>query len=213
MSIRKNPALAASGRKSAYVARNRLSILKATQKVLAEEGAGASIDQFAEVAAVSVSTIYKHFENKEALIAAAFLEAFRDWEDWCDLQVVGTTDPLEELVLPMRYFLRLKRTHPLYAQMNLNNLALASSYMASIEIGLLNHISELSKKKILNIQDTKIRVRSVSACVFAALVEQLTNPDAKESDADKAIQVILGILGLSDTQAKQLSSSKIPNLK
>ena len=213
MSIRKNPALAASGRKSAYVARNRLSILKATQKVLAEEGAGASIDQFAEVAAVSVSTIYKHFENKEALIAAAFLEAFRDWEDWCDLQVAGTTDPLEELVLPMRYFLRLKRTHPLYAQMNLNNLALASSYMASIEIGLLNHISELSKKKILNIQDTKIRVRSVSACVFAALVEQLTNPDAKESDADKAIQVILGILGLSDTQAKQLSSSKIPNLK
>lgn len=122
---RKKPTPANTGRKSAYVARNHAALLRASQRVLAEIGPEASIDQFAEAAEVSVSTIYKHFENKEALIEAANLGAFHDWEDWADAFVKETDDPLEELILPMRLFLRLKKTHPLYAK---SRIAAADSH-------------------------------------------------------------------------------------
>ena len=209
---RKKPTPANTGRKSAYVARNRAALLRASQRVLAEVGPEASIDQFAEAAEVSVSTIYKHFENKEALIEAANLGAFHDWEEWADAFVKETDDPLEELILPMRLFLRLKKTHPLYAAMSARNLADLPKYFHGTEEGLVEHIDELMKKKIIEIESPAIRIRSISACILAGLADQLLNPAAKESDADATVEVILSILGISPAKAKKLAHGPLPDL-
>ena len=209
---RKKPTPPNAGRKSAYVARNRAALLRASQQLLAEVGPGASIDQFAEAAEVSVSTIYKHFENKEALIEAANLGAFHDWEDWADAFVKETDDPLEELILPMRLFLRLKKTHPLYAAMSARNLADLPKYFHGTEEGLVEHIGELMKKKIIEIESPAIRIRSISACILAGLADQLLNPAAKESDADATVEVILSILGISPAKAKKLAHGPMPDL-
>ena len=209
---RKKTAPPNAGRKSAYVARNRAALLRASQRVLAEIGPEASIDQFAEAAEVSVSTIYKHFENKEALIEAANLGAFHDWEEWADAFVKETEDPLEELILPMRLFLRLKKTHPLYAAMSARNLADLPKYFHGTEEGLVEHIGELMKKKIIEIESPAIRIRSISACILAGLADQLLNPAAKESDADATVEVILSILGISPAKAKKLAHGPMPDL-
>ena len=209
---RKKPTPPNVGRKSAYVARNRAALLRASQRVLAEIGPEASIDQFAEAAEVSVSTIYKHFENKDALIEAANLGAFHDWEEWADAFVKETEDPLEELILPMRLFLRLKKTHPLYAAMSARNLADLPKYFHGTEEGLVEHIGELMKKKIIEIESPAIRIRSISACLLAGLADQLLNPAAKESDADATVEVILSILGISPAKAKKLANGPMPDL-
>ena len=209
---RKKPTPPNAGRKSAYVARNRAALLRASQQLLAEVGPGASIDQFAEAAEVSVSTIYKHFENKDALIEAANLGAFHDWEEWADAFVKETEDPLEELILPMRLFLRLKKTHPLYAAMSARNLADLPKYFHGTEEGLVEHIDELMKKKIIEIESPAIRIRSISACILAGLADQLLNPAAKESDADATVEVILSILGISPAKAKKLAHGPMPDL-
>ena len=209
---RKKPTPPNAGRKSAYVARNRAALLRASQRVLAEIGPEASIDQFAEAAEVSVSTIYKHFENKEALIEAANLGAFHDWEEWADAFVKETEDPLEELILPMRLFLRLKKTHPLYAAMSARNLADLPKYFHGTEEGLVEHIDELMKKKIIEIESPAIRIRSISACILAGLADQLLNPAAKETDADATVEVILSILGISPAKAKKLAHGPMPDL-
>ena len=209
---RKKPTPPNAGRKSAYVARNRAALLRASQRVLAEIGPEASIDQFAEAAEVSVSTIYKHFENKEALIEAANLGAFHDWEEWADAFVKETEDPLEELILPMRLFLRLKKTHPLYAAMSARNLADLPKYFHGTEEGLVEHIAELMKAKIIEIESPAIRIRSISACLLAGLADQLLNPAAKESDADATVEVILSILGISPAKAKKLAHGPMPDL-
>ena len=212
VATRKKEVPANQGRKSAYVARNRASLLRASQQLLAEVGPEASIDQFAEAAEISVSTIYKHFDNKEALIAAAYIEAFHDWELWADVHLEGIEDPLEDLVLPMRLFLRLKRTHPLYAAMSARNLADLPKYFHGTEEGLVEHIGELMKKKIIDIESPAIRIRSISACILAGLADQLLNPAAKDSDADATVEVILSILGISPAKAKKLAHGPMPDL-
>jgi AcrR family transcriptional regulator len=209
---RKKPTPANAGRKSAYVARNRAALLRATQQLLAEIGPDASIDQFAEAAEISVSTIYKHFENKEALIAAAYIEAFRDWELWADTQLEGIEDPLEDLVLPMRLFLRVKKTHPMYAAMSARNLADIPKYFHGTEEGLVEHIADLMKAKIIEIESPAIRIRSISACLLAGLADQLLNPATTEKDADATVEVILSILGISPAKAKKLAHGPMPDL-
>ena len=207
---RKKPIPANAGRKSAYVARNHASLLRASQRVLAEIGPEASIDQFAEAAEVSVSTIYKHFENKDALIEAAYIDAFHEWEVWTDALLAGIDDPLAELVAPMRLFLRLKKTHPLYAAMSARNLADLPKYFHGTEEGLIEHIGELTKAKIIEIESPAIRIRSISACLLAGLADQLLNPAATESDADATVEVVLSILGISPAKAKKLASAELP---
>ena len=212
MVTRKKPASESPGRKSAYVARNRASLLRSSQELLAEVGPEASIDQFAEAAEIAVSTIYKHFENKEALVEAAFVEAFHDWEEWADQILPETKDPMENLIMPMRLFLRLKKTHPLYAAMSARNVADLPKYFHDTEEGMVEHIGELMKAKIIDIDSPAIRIRSISACLLAGLTDQLLNPSAKESDADATVEVILSILGISPAKAKKLAHGPMPKL-
>lgn len=209
MPTRNNPTPAIIGRKAAYVARNRVALIKAAQQVLAEIGPEASIEEFAEAAQISVSTIYKHFENKDALIDAAFVEAFRDWEAWANEALGKIKDPLEELVAPMRLFLRLKRTHPLYAGMNARNFPNLGKYLGTNTENLELHVKELHHAKVINCDNTPIRIRSVSASLVAALGDQLFNPNAKESDGDIAIEVILGLLSIPQAKAKKLAHSPL----
>jgi AcrR family transcriptional regulator len=209
MPTRKSPPPAITGRKSAYVARNRVALIKAAQHVLAEIGPDASIEEFAEAAQISVSTIYKHFENKDALIDAAFVEAFRDWEAWTDEALGKIKDPLEELVVPMRLFLRVKRTHPLYAGMIARNFPNLAKYLSTSTENLQIHVKELHAAKIITCENIPIRVRSISASLVAALGDQFFNPAAKESDGDTAIEVILDLLSIPPAKAKKLAHSPL----
>ena len=209
MSTRKSPTPAITGRKAAYVARNRVALIKAAQSVLAEIGPDASIEEFAEAAQISVSTIYKHFENKDALIDAAFMEAFRDWEAWTDEALGKIKDPLEELVVPMRLFLRVKRTHPLYAGMIARNFPNLGKYLGASTENLQMHVKELHGAKIITCENIPIRVRSISASLVAALGDQVFNLGAKESDGDTAIEVILDLLSIPPAKAKKLAHSPL----
>lgn len=209
MPTRKSPTPAITGRKAAYVARNRVALIKAAQHVLAEIGPDASIEEFAEAAQISVSTIYKHFENKDALIDAAFVEAFSDWEAWADEALGKIKDPLEELVVPMRLFLRLKRTHPLYAGMSARNFPNLGKYLGANTENLQMHVRELHAAKVITCENIPIRIRSISASLVAALGDQLFNPAAKESDGDMAIEVILDLLSIPSPKAKKLAHSPL----
>ncbi len=57
---------------------NRERILAAACEVFAERGLDGEIREVAERASVAVGTIYRHFENREALLVALLLETKRD---------------------------------------------------------------------------------------------------------------------------------------
>ena len=202
-----------SGRKAAYVMRNRMALLRSTQEVLAIKGQAVTIEDIADHAQVAVSTIYKHFADKEALISATMLWGFAEW--MTKVQSLGDdlTDPLEKLVLPMRLFVRVKSTHPSHARNIVNFLDITTQFLPILESELSQHIQDLTKTKLLNCNDPDVAARNLQAVLLSTVVNQVNNQKAKVEDADASIRVALSMVGISEAKARKLTESKLPELK
>jgi AcrR family transcriptional regulator len=198
-----------TGRKSAYVARNRAAILKAALSVFARDGADATMDEIADEAQMAMSTVYKHFKDKHDLIASVTLHAFNDWEAWMQQQLSQVSDPLEQLVLPMRYFLRVKSTHPDYAKLVAKNFNVVSQILPTLSTKISAQASVLVKAKLLTPDNLNVAIQNLFAVLVIQLVNQVTNPKSTTADADAAVKVGLLMLGISEAKAKKLTESKI----
>ena len=198
-----------TGRKSAYVARNRAAIINATLVVLAEHGKDATVEQVAEQAEMALSTIYKHFKNKEELVIETILDSFEKWETNVESQAQKFKDPLERFVYPMRLFVRLNKTHPNNAQTLVNYFDVIAKYVPILQSKLIGHIEELTKASLISPKDPAVAARNMHAVLTFAVITQVANPKSKESDGDAAVRVALSMLGISETKAKKLTESTI----
>ncbi|MEI6870124.1 MAG: TetR/AcrR family transcriptional regulator, partial [Actinomycetota bacterium] len=177
------------------------------------KGHAVTIEDIADHAQVAVSTIYKHFADKEALISATMLWGFAEW--MTKVQSLGDdlTDPLEKLVLPMRLFVRVKSTHPHHARNIVNFLDITNQFLPILESELSQHIEELAKAKLLTCDDPDVAARNLQAVLLSTVVNQVTNQKAKVEDADASIRVALSMVGMSEAKARKLTESKIPEIK
>jgi AcrR family transcriptional regulator len=205
----KKPKTPQTGRKSAYVARNRQAILKAALSVLARKGSEATMDDVSEEAQVAMSTVYKHFKDKQDLIASTTAYAFSDWESWVQKQISDVFDPLEQLVMPMRIFLRANETHPEYAQLVAKNFGVVGQILPSLSGVIKNQVIALNKAKILNVENPAIAIQNLLSVMIIQLVNQTLNPKATTAEADATIRIALSMLGISEAKAKKLTESKI----
>jgi AcrR family transcriptional regulator len=198
------------GRKAAYFARNEAALLTATQSVLGEIGWTAKIGDVAKAANIAASTIYMHFENKDALFEAAVVSAMDEWETWAVQQLEGITDPFELLVVPMRLFVRGGQTHETFGNIVAKNLGHLSVRLPAIVAGLLSHVRELESAGILKIDNVDERVANLASVLVGTLQRQLTNPDAEIASADLAIQIALPMIGISEAEALRLMKLPLP---
>ena len=205
----KKPKTPQTGRKSAYVARNREVILKAALTVFARDGAQATMDDVSAEAQMAMSTVYKHFKDKRDLITATATLAFEEWESWVAKRIVEVSDPLEQLVMPMRLFLRAKATHPEYAQLVAKNFGVVSQILPELTGTFTAQVNALNKAKVLNVDNTPMAIHNLLSVVVIQLVNQTLNPKATAAEADSAIRIALSMLGISEAKAKKLTESKI----
>lgn len=201
------------GRKGAYVLRNRAALLRSTREVLATKGKSATIEDIAEHAEVAVSTVYKHFKDKDALISATILAAFAEWEPWAMSFAEDFSDPLEQFVMPMRVFVRLNQTHPHNAQTLVNFFDVIAQIVPQLQATMLGHVKTLTKAKILTISNPEIAAKNLHAILTFAVINQVKNPKATEHDADEAVRIGLSMLGISDAKAKKIMQIPFPKLK
>jgi len=197
------------GRKAAYVMRNRAALLHSTQEVLAIKGQAATIEDIAQHAQIAVSTVYKHFKDKDALISATILNAFAEWESWAESFGVQSKDPFEQLVLPMRLFVRLNRTHPHHAQTLVNYFGVAARIVPQLQVKLIARITALNKAKLLKLENPSAAAKHFHAVITFAVVEQVTNSKATEKDADESVRAALRVLGIPDDLAMKLAHSPL----
>ena len=198
------------GRKAAYVMRNRAALLRSTQEVLAIKGQAATIEDIAEHAQIAVSTVYKHFKDKDALISATILNSFAEWESWAESFAMQSKDPLEQFVLPMRLFVRLNKTHPHHAQTLVNYFAVVAQIAPQLQIKLISHVNALNKAKLLKLENPLAAAKHFHAVITFAVFDQVTNPKATEKDADESVCAALRVLGIPDALANKLTHSPLP---
>jgi AcrR family transcriptional regulator len=209
MPPKKKPAPEA-GRKSAYVARNRATMINAALEVLAENGLHATMDQVAEASGMAMSTVYKHFKDKDELVATVLLEKFMEWEAQVTEKNALNTDLLEQLVFPMRMFVRIPQTHPSQAKVFVSHFGVIASITPMLEVQLIAHVKDLTKAKMLTAVDPKAAAKNLQAIIAFAVVNQVINPKYSVADADMAIQAGLSMLGISEAKAKKLTEAKLP---
>jgi len=214
MAVRtKKPTAPELGRKGAYVLRNRAALLKATQEVLAVKGHAATVEDIAAHADIAVSTVYKHYKDKDALIAASIMTAFQEWEIWAESFVSDSSDPLEQLVVPMRVFVRLHQTHPHHALTLVNFFDVTARIVPQLQEKLSSHIKSLCKAGILKLDNPATTAKSLHAVLTFAVINQVIDPKSTVKDCDDAVRIALEMLGLSPAKAKKLVSHPITGLK
>ena len=200
------------GRKGAYVLRNRAALLHSTQEVLAVKGQAATIEDIAEHAQIAVSTVYKHFKDKDSLISATILSAFAEWELWAESFTVQLKDPIEQLVLPMRLFVRLNKTHPHHAQTLVNYFAVVAQIVPQLQVKLIGHVTALNKAKLLKLENPAAAARHFHAVITFAVIDQVTNPKATEKDGDESVFAALALFGITEAKARKLAFAPLPKL-
>ncbi len=209
----KKPTPPELGRKGASVLRNRAALLKATQEILAVKGHATTVEDIAAHADVAVSTVYKHYKDKDALIAASIMTAFQEWELWAESFVADSSDPLEQLVIPMRVFVRLHQTHPHHARTLVNFFDVTAKIVPQLQEKLSSHIKALCKAGILNLENPATIAKSLHAVLTFAVINQVIDPRSTVKDCDEAVRIALGMLGLSPAKANKLVSKPLPSLK
>lgn len=201
-----------TGRKHAYFARNRAALLLSAQQVLAERGGEATIDDFAAAADMAVSTIYKHFESRDALIQAAVISAMDEWEAWMRGATASLTDPFEKLVLPLRLFIKMPKTHPVLAKVALNSPRAVSDVLPRLGAGFSANLSELVASGHLVVENLDARFAALSAIIRSAFEVSASGWPTSEGPAREMLAVGLELVGLNAAQVQHLMSVDLPKV-
>lgn len=195
-------------RQSAYVARNRAAIIKAAQEVLAEIGPKATVEQIADHAQISTTTLYKYFENKEVLFSEALNEIWQNWVIWA-YNGNKPGESLETFIDTTRKLFWVKQTHPIFAKILHNVLDNPTFMISSIRFGFEAHTESLVRAGQIKSEDYAERLHiSIWTCIGLLTAVHVTG-ERTPTEAENALGIVLTLWGLSDAKAKKLISKKL----
>jgi AcrR family transcriptional regulator len=100
---RKKLAKVGAGGLRADAERNRQHLLDAAKLAFAERGPDASLEEIARRAKVGIGTLYRHFPNRDALLADVYRHALKQLADAAPI-LAAKEPPLEALRSWMRLF-------------------------------------------------------------------------------------------------------------
>jgi len=207
MTTKKRPILASSGRQAAYTARNRAHLIDAAQKVLADIGPDATIEQLVAQAQVSANTVYNHFESKEQLFGEALQQIYFEWLAWA----YNGKEPGESLEVALtvcRKLFRLQKTHPVLAKILRNSTDRPLFLLDYLQDNAAEAFKTVVHKGELPQADFKSRFMLWGNCVVA-IVRAITKNEISAAEADKALAIALSIWTISETKASKLMSADL----
>ena len=188
--------------------RNRLSLIKSAQEVLAEIGPDATVEQFVAHAGVSPTTIYNHFYNKEALFKEALAEAWREWIDWAH-GGIPTEESLETAIDVCRKLFRVAKTHPDFSRLVSKALINPSFLIQAVQEDALPAMKNFASLGYISKADFDIRIRLFSYCVTGILQGVLTTNELSPAEADISLGIALALWKVSPEKAKAILSRPI----
>ena len=202
----KKQAVVEGGRQAAYAARNRAALVKAGQEVLAEIGPSATIEQLAAHAEVSPTTIYKYFENKDALFLEALSEAWEGFIGWANSSMTPG-DMLEITLDTGRKLFWARKSHPLYANMLHNSLNQMPDFLVQSDKGVGKKVFKaLAVSGDLKAEDFDERFILWTNIYTGLLRSVFVTEELSAEEANVAFGIGLSVWGVSEAKAKKLIS-------
>ena len=205
MAAKKQAVQAPGGRQAAYSARNRAALIKAGQEVLAEIGPQATIEQLADHAQVSPTTIYKYFENKEALFGEAFSQSWESWIEWSNQQMTPG-ERLEMVLDTGRKLFWIKKHNPNFAKILHNTLKDRVLAMSAVNDEGKRVFKELAKAGAFKSDDFDERwvlwTNILVGLYTAVYVAESLSP----SQAETAFGIGLSVWGINEAKAAKIIS-------
>lgn len=202
----KKPAKKTAGnRQAAYTARNRAALIKSGQEVLAAIGPGATIEDLANHAQVSPTTIYKYFESKEVLFSEAIAEIYQRWIIWA-YNGKPPGGSLETTLDAGRKLFWVKQSHPLFAKILHNTLRDPSFVISAVKSGAEAVFKNYAELGILEKKDFDKRFILWAYCFAGILTSVHLTEELSPTQAEESLGIALSIWGISEAKAKKLIS-------
>jgi AcrR family transcriptional regulator len=206
MAAEKKVEPAPGGRQAAYSARNRAALIKAAQEVLAEIGPVATIEQVSAHSQFSRTTIYKYFDDKDVLFLEAIGELWKGWLMWAnDLKAPG--DRLEQILDNHRKLFWARKTHPQFAEIMHNVLAIDPKILVKADQGgaklIFGEIAAIGAYKNDNFDQRYILWTNIYAGI---LFEVFVTEELTPAEAEEALGIGLSVWGISEAKAKKIIS-------
>jgi AcrR family transcriptional regulator len=198
--------------KSACYESDGPSLLSLLGFFIDDDGSNATVESVAVLAEKSISTIYKHFPNREDLFRTALLSGMKEWETWAIDLVSGITDPIEGLLFPIRLQVKLPETHPTFAKMVVADIPLFLAVAQEALPRFGENILKLQRSKVITSADIKVRVQNMSMLLTMILLSRCSTPPLPEKEALYRISIALEMLGLTTDQIKQAWTAPLPDV-
>ena len=122
------------------------------------------------------------------------------------------TDPLEKLVLPLRLFIKMPKTHPVLAKVALNSPRAVSDVLPRLGAGFGANLSELVASGQLVVENLEARFAALSAIIRSAFEVSASGWPASEGPAREMLTVGLELVGLNAAQVQHLMSVELPKV-
>ena len=190
--------------------RSRRALIAAAQGLLAEGQTDLSIQDVTQRAEVVTQTLYNHFPNRQALIAAAVDDAMEQWE--ADMLAVtgGLEDPLEQLSANMRLFGRMPDSHPRLAAIIVNaperSLAGPRGYTPEAH----KHLQGLAEAGHIQPDNLDVALMTTVAATERLMTLRVTDPSRPPEDADALAFQCLLMFGIPRAKARRLVRRPLP---
>jgi AcrR family transcriptional regulator len=210
MTIAEVPVVGTSSRQEAFMARQRENLLAAGAEVLVIYGFNASVDEVVKVSGLSPTTIYRYFTNKETYLIESANWAYKSWAMTALPAAAEYGDPIAAFIIPQRMLLRIKFTHPRFAQILEHPDFNIGKIFSTLGGDFLYHYLRLVDGGIVKDDQPKTR-----CSLFLVALLQLTTESIRElssEEIDPAHELILAILGFSDKQIKMAMKYPIPQI-
>jgi len=195
-------------RQAAYTARNRANLIASAQTVLAEIGPDATIEQVAEIAQVSPTTIYKYFPNKELLFSEALSQIWSAWVDWA---YAGRPpgESLESAMNVARMLFWVKQTHPLFAKILHNTLSNPDFIIKAVSGPARIAFKKLADKGEISKDNFEVRIMLYGYELAGILTAVHVSETMSPTQAEQALAISMRVFDVSEARAKKIISSKL----
>lgn len=188
------------------------ALVQAARHCVALEGPEVSVHDVAREAGVSVGTVYNHFESKSDLLAAAGVRSFVDFSNWAEPVLARIDDPATRLATFGRMMTRMPDSHPEHARVlwHTQRYVWGPKYRESEEGELEKDVREGIESGRFDAYNMDAKVISILGTVLHFIGLRILNPKLPAKAGDDVIEVVLGILGLSQGEAHDISHTKLP---